>query len=176
MHPDYNFKVVLLGAAAVGKTSLVQRFIHDKFSQNYLLTIGMEPSEKYIELDNGTIVALSIWDIAGQARFKFIRHNFFKGAKASLLVFDLTRESTLQDLKEWNKELIEICGPNVVTIVVGNKKDLTDKISVSDEECKEVVESIGSNKFIKTSALTGEHVNEAFRDLAHNLVKQATTK
>ena len=96
--PDYNFKILLLGSAAVGKTSLVQRFVHDRFDSSYLMTIGMEPSEKHVKLKDGTNVALSIWDLAGQDRFRFIRHTFYKGAKAALIVFDLTRAATLCSL------------------------------------------------------------------------------
>ena len=76
--PDFNFKILLLGNAAVGKTSLVQRFVHDRFDSSYLMTIGMEPSEKHVKLKDGTHVALSIWDLAGQERLRFIRHTFYK--------------------------------------------------------------------------------------------------
>ena len=125
--PDYNFKILLLGDAAVGKTSLVQRFVHDRFDSSYLMTIGMEPSEKHVELKDGTKVALSIWDLAGQERFRFIRHTFYKGAKAALIVFDLTRSATLKSIQKWNKEFVENCGSSVVKILVGNKEDLKKK-------------------------------------------------
>jgi len=171
IRPDFNFKILLLGAAAVGKTSLVQRFVHNRFEQSYLMTIGMEPSEKFVTLEDNTVVALSIWDLAGQDRFRFIRHTFFKGAKAALMVFDLTRNSTLTDLEKWNSELVKNCGKNTLTILVGNKNDLEDKIAVSDDECKSLKKKINSLDFIKTSALTGEHVQEAFVKLATLLVK-----
>ncbi|MHA1303038.1 MAG: Rab family GTPase [Candidatus Heimdallarchaeaceae archaeon] len=176
IHPDYNFKILLLGSAAVGKTSLVQRFVHNRFEQSYLMTIGMEPSEKFVTLTDNTIVALSIWDLAGQDRFRFIRHTFFRGAKAALMVFDLTRNSTLDDLKKWNKELITNCGADSLTILVGNKADLVDEVAVSEEECLQLKKKIGSLSFIRTSALTGEHVQEAFESLAQKLVDNARNK
>ncbi len=175
-HPDYNFKIVLLGDAAVGKTSLVQRFVHDKFSTSYLMTIGMEPSEKFITLKDGTLVALSIWDLAGQDRFKFIRHTFFKGAKAAMIVFDLTRDSSLKNTEQWYQELYTNAGSNTVKVLVGNKNDLKDQISVSDKECKTMKEKIKCFDFIKTSALTGDAVNKAFEEMANMLVKQAQGK
>ncbi|NHJ33568.1 MAG: GTP-binding protein, partial [Asgard group archaeon] len=90
----YIFKVLLIGEAAVGKTSLTIKFIHGKFKSDYLLTVGMEPYSKYIKMGND-MVTLSIWDIAGQQRFDVFRTMFFRGAKAALLVFDLTRPVTL---------------------------------------------------------------------------------
>ncbi|MHA1829875.1 MAG: Rab family GTPase [Candidatus Heimdallarchaeaceae archaeon] len=171
--PDYNFKILLLGDAAVGKTSLVQRFVHDRFDTSYLMTIGMEPSEKHVSLQDGTLVALSIWDLAGQDRFQFIRHTFYKGAKAALLVFDLTRSSTLKNVQKWNKEFVENCGSDVVKILVGNKNDLSDQIDVSENECTKLSTKIQSNLYIQTSALTGEHVDNAFTKIAEELVKKA---
>jgi small GTP-binding protein len=171
--PDFNFKILLLGNAAVGKTSLVQRFVHDRFDSSYLMTIGMEPSEKHVKLKDGTHVALSIWDLAGQERFRFIRHTFYKGAKAALLVFDLTREATLSDLKKWDKEFTENCGSSVVKILVGNKQDLKNQIAVSDKECQETHKKLKSLHYIRTSALTGEQVDDAFTKIAESLVKVA---
>jgi small GTP-binding protein len=171
--PDYNFKILLLGDAAVGKTSLVQRFVHDRFDSSYLMTIGMEPSEKHVELKDGTKVALSIWDLAGQERFRFIRHTFYKGAKAALIVFDLTRSATLKSIQKWNKEFVENCGSSVVKILVGNKEDLKKEIAVSNKECEDVNKRIKSEYIIHTSALTGNHVDEAFTTIAEILVRQS---
>ncbi|MEE9410152.1 MAG: Rab family GTPase [Candidatus Heimdallarchaeota archaeon] len=172
--PDYNFKILLLGDAAVGKTSLVQRFVHDRFDKSYLMTIGMEPSEKHVDLKNGTKVALSIWDLAGQERFRFIRHTFYKGARAALLVFDLTRSATLKGAQKWNKEFTENCGSDVVRILVGNKEDLKKEIAVSSKECEETNTRIKSEYLIRTSALTGNHVDEAFTRIAELLVKKSS--
>jgi small GTP-binding protein len=173
IQPDYNFKILLLGNAAVGKTSLVQRFVHDRFDSSYLMTIGMEPSEKLVELKNGTKVALSIWDLAGQERFSFIRHTFYKGAKAALLVFDLTRQATLKDIQNWSKEFVDNCGAKAIKILIGNKDDLKNQIAVSKKECDEINTKIKSEIYIRTSALTGNHVEESFTKLAELLVKQS---
>ena len=171
--PDYNFKILLLGDAAVGKTSLVQRFVHDRFDSSYLMTIGMEPSEKLVDLNDGTRVALSIWDLAGQERFQLIRHTFYTGAKAALLVYDLTRASTLKNVQKWSKEFVDNCGKDVVKVLVGNKEDVKNQIAVSKKECTEVQTKLKSHNSFRTSALTGAHVDEAFTDIAENLVKQA---
>ncbi len=173
IQPDYNYKVLLLGSAAVGKTSLVQRFVHDRFDSSYLMTIGMEPSEKHIDLEDGTRVALSIWDLAGQERFRFIRHTFYKGARAALLVYDLTRAATLKDVQKWEKEFVDNCGKDVIKVLVGNKEDLKNQIAVSKKEYDEVHTKIKSHYSIRTSALTGNHVEEAFNNIAHLLVNQS---
>ncbi len=171
--PDYNFKILLLGSAAVGKTSLVQRFVHDRFDSSYLMTIGMEPSEKRVNLKDGTKVALSIWDLAGQDRFRFIRPTFYKGAKAAILVFDLTRSTTLKDIKKWDKEFIDNCGSKVVKILVGNKEDLQKERAISESECEVMNKKIKSKIRFNTSALSGKHVDEAFSRIAELLVEQA---
>ncbi len=170
IQPDYNYKILLLGSAAVGKTSLVQRFVHDRFDSSYLMTIGMEPSEKHVDLEDGTRVALSIWDLAGQERFRFVRPTFYKGAKAALLVYDLTRATTLKDIKKWEKEFVDNCGKEVVKILVGNKEDLKNQIAVSKKESEEMHSKIKSKENIRTSALTGNQVDEAFTTIAKLLV------
>lgn len=173
LQPDYSFKILLLGDAAVGKTSLVQRFVHDRFDSSYLMTIGMEPSEKHVDLKDGTRVALSIWDLAGQERFRFIRHTFYTGAKAALLVYDLTRAATIKNVHKWSKEFTENCGKDVIKVLVGNKEDLKDQIAVSKEECEEAHLKMKSHSHFRTSALTGSRVDDAFAEIAELLVKQA---
>ena len=173
IQPDYNYKILLLGSAAVGKTSLVQRFVHDRFDSSYLMTIGMEPSEKHIDLEDGTRVALSIWDLAGQERFRFIRHTFYKGARAALLVYDLTRAATLKDVQKWEKEFVDNCGKDVIKVLIGNKEDLKNQIAVSKKEYEAVHTKIKSHFSIRTSALTGNQVEEAFTNIAQLLVNQS---
>ncbi len=173
VHTDYTFKILLLGSAAVGKTSLVQRFVHDRFDSSYLMTIGMEPSEKHVVLKDGTKVALSIWDLAGQDRFRLIRPTFYKGAKAALLVFDLTRSTTLKNIKKWDKEFIDNCGSKVIKILVGNKDDLQKERAISGSECEDMNKKIKSKMYLTTSALSGKHVDEAFSKIAEELVERA---
>ncbi|MFX1257850.1 MAG: Rab family GTPase, partial [Promethearchaeota archaeon] len=96
---SFKLKVLLTGAAAVGKTSLVQRFIKNRFAANYKLTVGVDILTKDVEFRPGEIATLSIWDIGGQQRFEFIRSTFYKGAAGALLVFDLTREQTYTETR-----------------------------------------------------------------------------
>ncbi len=168
----YIFKVLLIGEAAVGKTSLTIKFVHGKFKSDYLLTVGMEPYSKYIKMGND-MVTLSIWDIAGQQRFDVFRTMFFRGAKAALLVFDLTRPATLTKLHNWHVDLIKNAGKDVVPILVGNKNDLEDLRSVSRKDAMAYAKKIKALAYIETSAKTGENVEEAFNKITAKLVERS---
>ena len=121
----YVFKVIIIGPGAVGKTSLLHRFVEEKFSFRYKLTIGADFLSKIIQKDNETI-KLQIWDIGGQERYKFLRSSFFDGANGALLVFDLSRWHTFSGLEEWLSDLRKYAGDNVPFILIGNKADLID--------------------------------------------------
>ena len=166
----YIFKILLLGEAAVGKTSLTIQFVEGKFKSDYLLTVGMEPYSKYVKVGNDT-VTLSIWDIAGQQRFDVFRTMFFRGAKAALLVFDLTRPASFNKLQNWYDDLILNAGKDVVTILVGNKVDLPDR-AVSSEEAKKWAEDQGF-LYMESSAKTGEGVADMFTVLSEVMWREA---
>lgn len=170
----YIFKVLLIGEAAVGKTSLTIKFVHGKFKSDYLLTVGMEPYSKYIKMGND-MVTLSIWDIAGQQRFDVFRTMFFRGAKAAFLVFDLTRPITLTKLQDWHEDLIRNAGKDVLTFLVGNKNDLEDLRSIPKKDALAFAKKINALAYIETSAKTGTNVNESFTSLTKNLVEKAKT-
>jgi small GTP-binding protein len=169
---SFIFKVLLIGEAAVGKTSLTIQFVHGKFKSDYLLTVGMEPYSKYIDV-NDDVVTLSIWDIAGQQRFDVFRTMFFRGAKAALLVFDLTRPATFEKLQNWHNDLIKNAGKDVLTILVGNKNDLVDLRSVSKKDAMAYAKKINALTYIETSAKTGDNVDESFQLVADKLVEKA---
>ena len=169
---SYIFKVLLIGEAAVGKTSLTMKFISGKFKSDYLLTVGMEPYSKYVKIGED-MVTLSIWDIAGQQRFDVFRTMFFRGAKAALLVFDLTRPATLTKLESWYKDLIKNAGKDVVPILVGNKNDLVDLRSVPRKDAIAFAKKIRALTYIETSAKTGENVDESFTKITSKLVERA---
>ncbi len=171
-------KTVILGDAAVGKTSLVQRFVHGTFEKSYLLTVGLQVSTKEVQLPDGTNVILSINDIGGQERFASIRTVFFKGAKLALFVFDLTRRQTLESvLNKWYPELKKFSTTSLTSskdlkyILVGNKADLEDYIQVPKSDAERVKDKIGAIDFIMTSALNNSNVDEAFTRLAEAYLK-----
>ncbi|MHA1697456.1 MAG: Rab family GTPase [Promethearchaeota archaeon] len=171
MSSSYKVKLILAGPAAVGKTSLIKRFVKSSFQADYKLTIGVDILTKDVALRNGEIATLSIWDIGGQKRFEFIRTTFYKGASGALLVFDLTRAETYKEVTEkWYNEISRYC-PGIPVVLIGNKADLMDQLGrIIDESIpRKWVEEINSI-YIETSALAGQNVDEAFLEIAERMV------
>jgi Ras-related protein Rab-11A len=172
----YVFKVILIGPGAVGKTSLLHRFVEDKFSFRYKLTIGADFLSKVIQKNDDT-VKLQIWDIGGQERYKFLRSSFFDGANGALIVFDLSRWHTFEDLDDWLTDLREYAGANTPFAVIGNKVDLIDKRDeLYERENAEVFAKKEDTFYIETSAKTGEKVEKAFLNLMEKMIKNIISK
>ncbi len=160
-------KVVLLGDGAVGKTSLISRFVLNKFDEKYITTIGVRVSKKMVEIKrNGKKqeVDLIIWDVLGQSGFERIKKLSLQGTQASLLVCDLTRKETLKNLEEYWYNLIKNSLGNIPLVILANKKDLQNW-EFTDEDVKKVANRLKAPYFL-TSAKTGEFVNESFRMIA----------
>ncbi|MFX0021316.1 MAG: GTP-binding protein [Candidatus Hermodarchaeota archaeon] len=172
----YVFKVILIGPGAVGKTSLLHRFVEDKFSFRYKLTIGADFLSKVIQ-KNGDTIKLQIWDIGGQDRYKFLRSSFFDGANGALIVFDLSRWHTFEELEDWLADLREYAGENIPFAVIGNKLDLIDKKDeLYERENAEVFAKKEDTFYIETSAKTGEKVELAFLNLTEKMIKKVESK
>ncbi|MHA1350701.1 MAG: Rab family GTPase [Promethearchaeota archaeon] len=171
----FKLKVLLTGAAAVGKTSLVQRFIKNRFAANYKLTVGVDILTKDVEFRQGEVATLSIWDIGGQQRFEFIRSTFYKGAAGALLVFDLTREQTYIETRKWLTEIRQFSSQNIPFVLIGNKADLVEDVGevIDRAEARAFAESEGSI-YIETSAKTGINVDDAFTELTRRIVESRT--
>ncbi|MFX0087544.1 MAG: Rab family GTPase [Candidatus Hodarchaeota archaeon] len=167
----YHLKIIVCGAGAVGKTSLVRRYVEDKFEFNYLLTVGMDPSNRLIEL-NDILVNLVIYDVAGQKRFRILRDVFFRRANGAILVFDLTRHETLDELDEWKQQIDERLG-EIPLILVGNKSDLEDKINIDYETLEDkIIPKFKPIKYLETSAYQDQNVRETFKLLTREILKR----
>jgi small GTP-binding protein len=153
------FKVSVAGDEAVGKTSLIRRYCEGKFEQSRVATIGVDFQTKVVELDSGT-VKLSIWDMAGQARFEVVRTGMYRGSRATALVFDLSNPATLEHLPAWHAEAMANAKGTKI-LVVGNKLDLAPARGAG----KPFAESVGA-PYVETSAQSGEGVAEMFTTLA----------
>lgn len=150
-------KIALLGSHAVGKTSLISRFVTRQFPKEYLTTIGLRVDEKVVQLGD-TTVDLILWDIAGQDDPVRIPHYYLNGAHGYIFVVDLSRPSTWQDMPH-QLSVLEGIMPNARRLIVGNKKDLLDEQELSSLNLPVVPDFL-------TSALTGEQVDAMFHELA----------
>ncbi|MBA0768666.1 hypothetical protein Gotri_017451, partial [Gossypium trilobum] len=157
---DYLFKAVLIGDSAVGKSNLLSRFAKDEFRLDSKPTIGVEFAYRNVKIGDRVIKA-QIWDTAGQERFRAITSSYYRGALGALLVYDITRRTTFQNVKKWMHELREFGNLEMVIVLVGNKSDLSESRQVSEEEGKKIAEMEGLF-FMETSALRNLNVEEAF--------------
>lgn len=173
----YVFKVIIIGPGAVGKTSLLHRFVENNFSFRYKLTIGADFLSKIIDYNEDSTVKLQIWDIGGQDRYKFLRSSFFDGANGALIVFDLSRWHTFEELDDWVSDLREYAGEKIPFALIGNKVDLIDKRDeLYERESAEVFAKKDQTFYVETSAKTGEKVEEAFLNLTERMLKNVDSK
>jgi small GTP-binding protein len=165
---DYIFKVILIGDGSVGKTSLIRRYMEGRFKRDYLPTIGSQIYTKRIVGEDETAVTLVVWDISGQPAFSAIRPEYYKGAAAILLVYDLTRPETFHHLDSWLNETKKYL-PNAQIILIANKSDLGGNRKIDTRLGEEYASKINA-PYLETSAKEGNNVSETFAVLADRLV------
>jgi small GTP-binding protein len=159
-------KICMLGGFSVGKTSLVARFVHSIFSDKYLTTVGVKIDKKTVAAA-GTEVSLMLWDIYGEDDFQKVRMSYLRGASGYLLVVDGTRRSTLDTALSLQTAAREVLGDAPFTLLL-NKSDLSDSWQLESADI-EALQAQGW-RVVRTSAKTGEAVEEAFLDLATRMV------
>ena len=169
---EYVYKIIVIGDPAVGKTSLINRFIQDQFESEYKETIGTNILKKVIKLKND-IVNFTMWDIAGQERWTDMRQVYYKGAAGAIIVYDVTRKITYQHVNNYwypdLKSFVEV--KKMPIILIANKTDLENKLKRVDTiQGEELGGKVGALKFLETSAKTGQNVEEAFTYLAKTLL------
>ncbi|KKK40453.1 hypothetical protein LCGC14_0804920 [marine sediment metagenome] len=171
---EFPMKLILTGDYQVGKSSLILRFIENVFKHSYQSTIGVEISQKILNLSENTKVDFAIWDIGGQiTRMAPYRKRFYVGAHAAFIVVDRTREDHLKSIEIWYNDIKTHIDDNVSVIIIGNKSDLANKVVISEEDIKEIAEK-NNFHYILTSAKTGENVNEAFHYIAYKFLESVS--
>jgi len=166
-----GFKLVLLGDAAVGKSSILMRFLKNKFSEGIETTVGGAFSTKTIER-GGRTLKLEIWDTAGQERFRSLAPMYFRGASAAIVVYDQTNEASFERAEAWVKQVMQTgTNPNIIIALAANKCDLKEKVKVSLEKAEELAAREGL-LLLETSALTGKNVLQLFEKIADHLPEE----
>jgi len=175
MSPDFiKRKILLLGDASVGKTSLIRRFVVDKFSDDYITTIGTKVTKRdlRLELGNRTVdLSLMIWDVLGQKGYKGIQESAFRGARGVILVFDVTRPETFESFDEYWLPRVRAVAGLIPMIIVGNKVDLVAVRADAEERVAVAAKKFAMTGFV-SSAKTGENVEEAFLAIGNLVVQQ----
>ncbi|RCK57875.1 Vacuolar protein sorting-associated protein 21 [Candida viswanathii] len=165
--PATSVKLVLLGEAAVGKSSLVLRFVSNEFQENKEPTIGAAFLTQKCTVGDRTI-KYEIWDTAGQERFASLAPMYYRNAQAAIVVYDITKPSSFIRARHWIKELKDQSPEGIVIALVGNKLDLEEERKVEAGEVEEEARAQGL-MFFQTSAKTGEGVLEVFEGIGRNI-------
>jgi len=175
-----KMKICLVGEAAVGKTSLIRRFVLDDFDDKYIQTLGTKVSKKELSMPspNGGYdlkIDMTIWDIMGQKGFReLLKEAYFYGAKGIIAVCDITRKSTLDDLDDWIEGVYSVTG-KVPIQFLANKIDMKEKGEFAEAEIQQATRAYDS-PFSFTSAKTGENVESGFQSLAERVAKERLVK
>ncbi len=172
----FRRKICLLGDAAVGKTSLIQRYVMDKFDDKYVVTLGTKVTMKDVVIekpheDEIVNLTLMIWDILGQREFKRLQASFYKGSNGTIVVADLTRKETLENIHDWILALFNTAGKVPVLLLI-NKSDLSEQAAFTEDDIKKIAEKYNTS-YLFTSAKTGENVEKAFLDISNMLLDPA---
>ena len=163
------FKILTIGDGGVGKTSILRRYVENKFLKHHLSTIGIDFLSKTLEIKDKEI-KLKIWDTAGQERYRQITSHIYKDADGIILVFDVTSEESFNQITDWMDQIKNnVSKEEINLILIGNKCDLADRM-VEKERGEEMAEKL-KIKYFETSALTGQGINEAFEELAKQIFR-----
>ena len=162
---EHNFKVVLVGETGVGKTSIISQFIDQVFEEELQTSTGGSFSSKEIFFDNGKSLKLEIWDTAGQERYRSLTKIFYKNSSCAILVYDITKKQTFDELKNyWIGQIKESAPKDIMLAIVGNKEDLLDKEQVDENEARDFAKE-NNALFFSTSAKNSNAINQLFIDI-----------
>ncbi|PON85130.1 Small GTP-binding domain containing protein [Trema orientale] len=186
---DYLFKIVLIGDSGVGKSNILSRYTRNEFCLESKSTIGVEFATRTLQamgalvvvwslanLVEGKTVKAQIWDTAGQERYRAITSAYYRGAVGALLVYDITKRQTFDNVQRWLRELRDHADSNIVIMMAGNKSDLNHLRAVSDDDGRSLAEREGLS-FLETSALEATNIEKAFQtiltEIYHIISKKA---
>ena len=159
-----SFKVVLVGESGVGKTSIITQFIDQEFQADQQSTTGGTFSTKTVICDNGRTLKFEIWDTAGQERYRALAKMFYKDANAAVLVYDVTRQASFDELKSyWAEQVKDNAPADIILAIAGNKDDL--EAEVDETNAREYAKELGAI-YANTTATTSQSINALFIEIA----------
>ena len=166
----FKLKLIILGDSGVGKTNIINRYVKDSFITNSKATVGVEFFVKTYRVNND-IIKLEIWDTAGQERYKSITSAYYKGSRGVLLVYDITRLSTFEDVEKWMNEICERIKGSLKIMLIGNKSDLIEDRKITTEMAIEKAKLLNI-PLLETSALNSDNIQKAFENILKEMYKE----
>ncbi|CAH0562113.1 unnamed protein product [Brassicogethes aeneus] len=176
---DHLYKILVIGDLGTGKTSIIKRYVHKFFTQNYRATIGVDFALKVINWDDNTLIRLQLWDIAGQERYGNMTRVYYKEAVGAFIVFDVTRKNTFDSVNNWKSDLdskVQLPdGSNIPCVLLANKCDqpkegIANVPAKMEEYCKEK----GFTAWFETSAKDDINIDEAAKALVQTILNNDT--
>ena len=163
-------KVVLLGEAGVGKTSIISRYIKQKFDPEYITSLTSQFLRKIVEFPDNKKITLDVFDTSGQEKYRSVAKFYYRNSRAVILVYDITSTKSFKEMKEyWYEQIKEVDIENFIIAIVANKNDLYEEREVQDEEGEKFAQQIGGF-FVSTSAKNDSGVNELFDNIAKKIL------
>jgi small GTP-binding protein len=159
----YSIKIVVVGDSGVGKSNILNRFVHNEFNHDSKATVGVELNTKTYRI-NDTVIKVHLWDTAGQERYKSITAAYYKGARGAMIIYDITKSETFKSVDKWYKEIKDYGDKTIIAMMVGNKTDLKHLRSVETDVGMEKAKSF-SIPFMETSAAECVNVDVAFKKI-----------
>ncbi len=173
MTKKFVFKILIAGNGGAGKTTFLRRYVDGIFNESTIETVGVDFFIKEIEYDDlETKCSLQLWDLGGQERFRHLLENFVMGARAALLLFDMTRMPLINEILAW-VNLVRMHDINLPIILVGTKSDLEDLIAVDDEIALNIKQTFQMVDYVKTSSKSGANVDVAFKSIIEFLIAKS---
>ena len=164
------YKIIIIGDTCVGKSNILSRYLKDEFREDSKSTVGVELGTKFLKI-KGTGAKLQIWDTAGQERYRSITSSYYKGSHGCFIVYDITSESSFENVDKWYEQAQKEASKDVSIVLVGNKCDLENERKVSKEKAEEKAKNFNV-PFFETSALSKIKIDDIFNEMVNNIYER----